>query len=121
MELSGGAKINRLFHERFPYEIVREKMVEVPRIEVQEVIKHVPKHIVETRETIVEIPCIQVQERIVEHPEVHINEVTKHVPKVVEVQEVVKNVTKVDWQGVNGSSTMSTSLDGALPSSPLAS
>ena len=23
MELSGGAKINRLFHERFPYEIVR--------------------------------------------------------------------------------------------------
>ena len=23
LELSGGAKINRLFHERFPYEIVR--------------------------------------------------------------------------------------------------
>ena len=23
MELSGGAKINRLFHERFPYEIVK--------------------------------------------------------------------------------------------------
>lgn len=28
IELSGGAKINRLFHERFPYEIVRMKFDE---------------------------------------------------------------------------------------------
>ena len=28
LELSGGAKINRLFHERFPYEIVRMKFDE---------------------------------------------------------------------------------------------
>ena len=28
MELSGGAKINRLFHERFPYEIVKMEIDE---------------------------------------------------------------------------------------------
>jgi dynamin GTPase len=28
LELSGGAKINRLFHERFPYEIVRMEIDE---------------------------------------------------------------------------------------------
>merc|ERR1740121_2311865 len=72
---------------------------------------HVPKHIVETRETIIDIPVIQVKERVVEHPEIHVNEVTRHVPKVVEVQEVVKNVTKVDWQGQANAASLVGSME----------
>lgn len=30
-ELSGGAKINRIFHERFPYELVKVNMITAPR------------------------------------------------------------------------------------------
>ena len=37
--------------------------MEVPKVHVQEVVKHVPKHVVETREHIVEIPCIQVAQK----------------------------------------------------------
>lgn len=29
-ELSGGAKINRIFHERFPYELVKVNMITAP-------------------------------------------------------------------------------------------
>ena len=28
MELSGGAKINRIFHERFPFELVKVKSID---------------------------------------------------------------------------------------------
>lgn len=61
------------------------------------------KPVIETREKIVEIPCVQVQERVVEHPEIHVQEVTKRVPKVMEVQEIVKNVQRVDWTGTDTS------------------
>jgi len=97
-------KIEMQIQERVvevPHISTVEKIVEVPKVHVQEIVKHVTKHVFETRERIVEVPCVQVQERIVEHPEIHVQEVTKHVPKVVEVQEIVKNVQKVDWAGAS--------------------
>ena len=33
-ELSGGAKINRIFHERFPYDIVKVRMVYICALKV---------------------------------------------------------------------------------------
>ena len=63
----------------------------VPTIQVQEIIRHVMKPVIETRENIIEIP---VKVRVMDLPEIHVNEVTRHVPKVEEVQEVFKNVTK---------------------------
>ena len=35
LELSGGARINRVFHERFPYELVKVKLDSVSFIPVE--------------------------------------------------------------------------------------
>jgi len=95
-----------------PHVQVVERTVEVPKVQVQEVVKHVKKPVVEVRENIVDVPCVQVRERVVELPEVHVQEVTRHVPKVVEVQEIVKNVQKVGYE------PSVTSRAPTVPSSP---
>lgn len=100
-----------------------EKVVEVPRVHVQEIVKHVKVPVIETREVIVEVPCVQVQEKIVEHPDIHVQEVTRHVPKIVEVQEIVKNVSKVDWNAssISGGSIEAPTLPPSTPANAHAS
>jgi len=78
---------------------VQEVVKEVPKIQTQEIVRTVPKVEVQVREKIIDVPCVQVVERTVELPEIHVQEVPKHVPKVVEVQELVRNIQRVDWDG----------------------
>ncbi|CAE8582857.1 unnamed protein product [Polarella glacialis] len=104
-------------------EVVKHVAKAVPKVVIQEVLRHVPKHVIETREIIVEVPCVQVKERIVEHPQIHVQEVTRHVPKVVEVQEIVRNVSKVDWGDADASMMSNATFDAPTlpPSTPAGS
>lgn len=39
VELSGGAKINRIFHERFPFELVKVKHIKTKQVETSPVVQ----------------------------------------------------------------------------------
>lgn len=83
-----------------------ERVVEVPKIEYQTIVKEVPVYVTEVVEKkvpipeiqiverCVEVPTIQKIERIIEVPEVEIREVIRKVPRPI-VHHVDKHVAKV--------------------------
>merc|ERR1740129_1582561 len=92
-----------------------DKVVKVPQVQTQEVVKHVPKVQIQTVEKVVEVPefqtrevtrevpvpVIQKVEKIVEVPQIQTQEMVKHVPKVVkQVVEKVVEVPQVQTQEV---------------------
>jgi len=104
-----------------PCTLTVERPIEVPMVQVAEVItqvskpeyqyidKQIPKFMTEAREQIVEVPQVLYEERLVEVPQVQVAEVIRQVPKHT-VQTVQKTIPKVSTQVVEKVVPVPTSL-----------
>jgi len=88
---------------------VAEVITQVPKPEYQYIDKQIPKFMTETREQIVEVPQVLYEERLVEVPQIQVAEVIRQVPKH-NVQQVQKGIPKVSTQVVEKVVQIPTSL-----------